>query len=464
MKKLTVLVVDDEKGYRDEIGEYLADCDFLVHKAETPSRALEIQSSSQIDIAIVDLKLPEMDGTELLKKLIEFDPDIAVIMISGHGDMESVIKAMREGALDFFAKPFDLMDIQYSIERTQKYLSLQNRISEIRQTYEKLLSAQDVGKRYQMIGKSESMKEILHLIKQIAATKNTDVLITGESGTGKELVARGIHNLSGRKDKIFFDVNCTAIPESLFESEFFGHAKHAFTGADSTRKGWFEIANHGTLFLDEIGDMPSAMQAKLLRVLEERKIRRVGSSEDILLDIRIIASTNKNLEKLIMNNLFRKDLFFRLNKFRIDIPLLRQRPADIVPLLDYYNKEFSLSMKKPLKSFSERAIKNLQKYDFPGNVRELKNMVERAVIMSQSCDAYLKIETVPETLQKHDTTNIISNLPDLSLSHLDNLEREMICKAMEKTGNNKTNAAELLGTTRTSLNRKIKKYRLHFDS
>ncbi|TSA26333.1 sigma-54-dependent Fis family transcriptional regulator [bacterium] len=462
MKKLSVLVVDDEKGYRDEIGEYLVDCDFEVQKAEKPSEALEIIHSAPIDIAIIDLKLPEMDGIKLMKKILEFDPEIAVIMISGHGDMESVIQAMHEGAIDFFAKPFDLMDIQYSIERTQKYLSLQRQISEIRQTYEKLLTAQDTGKRYQMIGNSDSMKNILHLMKQVADTKNTDVLITGESGTGKELVARGIHNLSERKGNIFFDVNCTAIPENLFESEFFGHAKHAFTGADSPRKGWFEIADHGTLFLDEIGDMPLFMQAKLLRVLEERKIRPVGSSQDIHLDIRVVASTNKNPDDLISKNLFRKDLFYRLNKFNIDIPPLRQRPDDIVPLLEYYNNEFSLSMKKACKIFSDNTLKVLMEYDFPGNVRELKNMVEKAVIMSQSGDAFLKIETVPATSRKQDTGNLLSNLPDLTLQHLESLEKEMICRAMQKAKNNKTKAAELLGTTRTSLNRKIKKHGLEF--
>lgn len=462
MKKLSILVVDDEKGYRDEISEYLIDCGFNVLKAEKPSQALEILYSDSIDIAIVDLKLPEMDGITLLKKMLEFDPEIAVILISGHGDMESVIKAMREGALDFFAKPFDLIDIQYSIERTQKYLTLHEQISEIRRTYEKLLSSQDAGKRYQIIGKSESMKNILHLMKHVADTKNTDVLITGESGTGKELVARGIHNLSERKDKIFFDVNCTAIPENLFESEFFGHAKHAFTGADSLRMGWFEIADHGTLFLDEIGDMPLSMQAKLLRVLEERKIRRVGASEDIALDIRIVTSTNKNLEELIAKNLFRKDLFYRLNKFHIDIPPLRQRTDDIVPLLDYYNNEFSLLMKKPAKKFSDKTLKILMEYDFPGNVRELKNMVEKAVIMTQPCDTNLKIETASGSSRKHEIGNLISNLPDLTLQHLESLEKEMICQAMKKAKNNKTKAAEFLGTTRTSLSRKIKKHGLEF--
>lgn len=462
MEKLSVLVVDDEKGYREEIAEYLIDSDFKVETAGKPSKAIEITKHTHIDIALIDLKLPEMDGISLMKEIKLLDPEIAVIIISGHGDMDSVIKAMREGALDFFAKPFDLVDIQYSIERTQKYIALQEQISEIRDTYEKLLTSQESGNRYQMIGNSEQMKHILSLMKKVAETKNTDVFISGESGTGKELVARGIHKLSSRKSKIFFDVNCTAIPENLFESEFFGHVKHAFTGANSSKKGWFEIANHGTLFLDEIGDMPLSMQAKLLRVLEERTIRRVGSCQNIPLDIRIITSTNKDLEQMVEKKLFRKDLYYRLNKFHIHIPPLRQRKDDIVPLVDYYIKVFCTSMKKKLKKFSEQTVKSIQNYDFPGNVRELKNMIEKAVIMSGDNDRYMSIQASKDLSKNKKAGELLSYLPDLKLKNLGIIEKEMVCKAMKKAGNNKTKAAKLLGTSRTSLNRKIKKYKLNF--
>ncbi|MCF7794433.1 MAG: sigma-54 dependent transcriptional regulator [Candidatus Cloacimonetes bacterium] len=462
MKKLAILVVDDEKGYRDEISEYLSDGNFEVYKAAKPSEALKIINTVNIDIAIIDLKLPEMNGISLLKKMHQFDPEIAIIMISGHGDMASVIQAMREGALDFFAKPFDLIDIQYSIERTQKYMALQKQIYEIRNTYEKLLTSQDAEKRYQMIGCSDSMKQIINLMKKVAETDCTDVLITGESGTGKELVARGIHNLSSRKDYVFFDVNCTAIPENLFESEFFGHTKHAFTGADSAKKGWFEIAQNGTLFLDEIGDMPLSMQAKLLRVLEERKIRRVGSSENIPIDVRVIVSTNKNLEKLISKNLFRKDLYYRLHKFHIHIPPLKDRTDDILPLVEYYVNEFCTAMKKKACGFSNQSIQILKEYDFPGNVRELKNMIERAVIMSKDTDKYLKFDTRKDFHKPETSRDLLSQLPDLKLENLKEIEKDMICKAMRKAENNKTKAAELLGITRTSLNRKIKKYNLDY--
>lgn len=462
MKKLSVLVVDDEKGYRDEIAEYLNDSGFDVQTAEKPSIAIELVHQDHIDIALIDLKLPEMDGISLMQKIHELDSEIVVIMISGHGDMNSVITAMRKGAIDFFTKPFDLIDIKYCIERTQKYIALQEEISEIKDTYEKLLSTKEDRNRYQIIGDSEKIKHILSLMKKVAETNNTDVFISGESGTGKELVARGIHKLSSRKNKIFFDVNCTAIPENLFESEFFGHVKHAFTGAESSKKGWFEIANHGTLFLDEIGDMPLSMQAKLLRVLEERKIRRVGSSQNIPLDIRIITSTNKDLKQMVKKKLFRKDLFYRLNKFHIHIPPLRMRKKDIEPLVDYYTKVFCTSMKKKPKKFSEKTIISLQNYDFPGNVRELKNIIEKAVIMSRDGDRYLSLQTSKDFPQNEKMNELLSFLPNLQLKNLGIIEKEMVSEAMKKAGNNKTKAAELLGTSRTSLNRKIKKYNLDY--
>ncbi len=462
MNKLNVLLIDDEQGYRDEISEYLSDCGFIVFTADKPSKALEIIHSQPVDIAVIDLKLPEMNGIELMKKLLSFDPEIAVIIISGHGDMESVIEAMRQGAVDFFAKPFDLMDIQYAIQRTQKYLGMQKQIDSIRKTYEDLLSSQQADGSRVMIGSSESFQQILHLMQQVAASKDTDVLISGESGTGKELVARGIHNLSDRKERVFFDVNCTAVPENLFESEFFGHARHAFTGADASRKGWFEMANGGTLFLDEIGDMPAAMQAKLLRVLEERQIRPVGSARKISLDLRIIASTNRDLPELVKTNHFRQDLFYRLNKFNIHIPPLRERTEDIIPLLDHYNRQFSLAMKKPLQPISEKTLQTLQNYPFPGNVRELKNLVEKAVILTNPADKHLKIEQVECSLDCQAQIFNPADSGDLSLNQLEDMEKELIRRAMQKAENNKTRAAELLQITRTSLNRKIMKYDLSY--
>lgn len=462
MSDLKILVVDDEKGYRDEIKEYLLDSGFVVYTAGLPSEALVVMANEQIDIAIVDLRLPEMNGIDLMKKMREIDEQIGVIIISGHGDMDSVLTAMRDGAIDFFPKPFNLVDIRFAIERTRKYIELHSNLSEIRNTCDNLLEMMNQENRIPLIGESPAMKEVFRLMSQVSSNLNTDVLITGESGTGKELVARGIHYLGSGKGKVFFDVNCTAIPETLFESEFFGHTRNAFTGALVEKKGRFEIANGGTLFLDEIGDLPLTMQAKLLRVLEERKIRRVGSNVDIPLNLRIIASTNKDLRAMMESKLFREDLFYRLNSFPVYIPALRERREDILPLLNLYNKHFTTSMKKTYRPISAKSLHKLMTYSYPGNVRELRNMVEKAIILSAATDRELTLNCFPEL-------NITDCIPagifsgdNLDLSRLEHVEMEMIKCAMQKTGNNKTHAAELLNITRTSLNRRIEKHGLEF--
>jgi len=264
MNGLNILVVDDELGYREEISEYLQESGFEVHTAEDPQQALALLEAHSIDIAILDLSLPLMSGIDLMRMIHSQYQDTGVIMISGHGDMDSVIAALREGALDFFPKPFKLSDIRCAIERTRKFIELHNRLEDTQNQCQNLIEIINRNRSYPLIGSSGIMNGIVRLIGQISQNPNTDVLITGESGTGKELVARAIHLLGAGDSKVFFDVNCTAIPETLFESEFFGHARHAFTGAQTEKKGWFEIANGGTLFLDEIGDLPLAMQAKLL--------------------------------------------------------------------------------------------------------------------------------------------------------------------------------------------------------
>jgi transcriptional regulator with PAS, ATPase and Fis domain len=300
-------------------------------------------------------------------------------------------------------------------------------------------------------------------MSQVSPSRNTDVLISGESGTGKELVARGIHYLGSGKGKVFFDVNCTAIPDTLFESEFFGHTRNAFTGALTDKKGRFEIANGGTLFLDEIGDLPMAMQAKLLRVLEERKVRRVGSNIDIPLNLRVIASTNRDLKAMIKSKLFREDLFYRLSRFPIYIPALRDRREDIAPLLQFYNRHFSTTLKKPYKNISEKSLNRLLAYQYPGNVRELKNMMEKAIILSDTKGRELSLNCFPElSLEACPPVGFV-NEANLDLAGLEAMEIEMINCAMHKSGNNKTHAAALLKISRTSLNRRIEKHGLDYS-
>jgi DNA-binding NtrC family response regulator len=459
---MKILIVDDERGYREELSEYLESCGFEVLVAKSPSAALKIFASRRIDIAILDLRLPEMDGISLMEQLLSADPGMAVIIISGHGDMDSVIRAMHQGAADFFQKPFNLTDIRISIERTKRYIELSSSLSKARETCSNLLSIINRDFSTPMIGNSAAIRNVMNLMRKIGHSKGVDVLITGESGTGKELVARGIHNLGANQRTVFFDVNCTAVPDTLFESEFFGHVKNAFTGAATDKKGWFEIANGGTLFLDEVGDMPLAMQAKLLRVLEERKIRRIGSARTIDLDLRVIASTNKDLQVLMGNKLFREDLYYRLNRFPIQVLPLRQRRSDIVPLAEYYSQQIAETLNKPYKPLSAKSLQYLKAYDFPGNVRELKNMIEKAIILAEEGEHQLNLYCFPELMGQHQSPRAIA-LPENGLNEaVKSMECDLILAAMQRSHYNKSQAAKLLKITRTSLNRRILKHKLDF--
>ncbi|MBC8383072.1 MAG: sigma-54-dependent Fis family transcriptional regulator [Candidatus Cloacimonetes bacterium] len=454
MEELKILILDDETGYREGIEEYLLTQGFTVFMAEKPLEGFQILKDEPFDIVILDIKLPEMNGVQVLRKIKKSYPETEIIMITAHGDMDSVIESLRYGASDFFTKPFRLIDLKTAIERTKRYITLQNRINDLKFQYDHLISQIKDADGTIMIGKSDSIKEILNLMKKVASTDNTTILITGESGTGKEIVARGIHALSARKDHTFLDINCSSVPDSLFESEFFGHKKGAFTDAIEHKSGYFEVANHGTIFLDEICDMPKHMQTKLLRVLEGNVFRRVGSNRDIKFDVRVISATNQDIDDFVKNNDFREDLLYRLNTFRIHIPPLRERKDDIKPLLDYFVKIFSKKLKKPIKNVSNRIYDYLLNYNFPGNVRELRNMVERALII---CD--------DSTLRLEHFTHIVKKTPEadensLDLSILENKEKEMLTKALERSNNNKTSAAKLLNISRSALNRKIEKYKL----
>lgn len=455
MKEISILVLDDEKVFRKEIKEFLNGEGFSVLTAERPSEAFSILSENKIDILILDLRLPEMDGLEVLTKVKEEYPDIEVIMITGHGDMDAVINAMRLGAIEFFPKPFRLLDMRAAIQRTKRYITLHEQLKEINQTYS-LVSKdliESIGN--EIIGNSFGIRQVVELMGKVAKTDNTSVLITGESGTGKELVARGIHYLSSRKKSYFYAVNCSAIPDTLFESEFFGHKKGAFTGANEDKAGWFEVANGGTLFLDEVVEMLPAMQSKLLRVLEERKIRRIGSNVDIPVDVRIIAATNQDVNKLIEEGKFRSDLFYRLNSFQIHIPPLRERKEDIPILFDYYVKHISTRLGKKINQVDPTIVKAMMGYNFPGNIREMRNMIERAIILSEGGRLTMKNFSgliAPPDLGS--TTGIIGE----DIFDLDLIEKIVIMKALERTGYKKTEAAQLLNITRQALDRRLEKY------
>lgn len=458
MDTLKILVLDDEKVFREEIREFLENDGFTVLLAAKPSEAFNIFADNEIDILILDLRLPEMDGLEVLKSVKAQYPEVEVIMITGHGDMDAVIQAMRHGAVEFFPKPFRLLDMRAAIQRTKRYINLHTELKEISQTYS-LVSKElidSIGN--EILGKTPAINQVIELMSKVAKADNTSVLITGESGTGKELVARGIHYLSDRKKSYFYAVNCSAIPDTLFESEFFGHKKGSFTGANEDKAGWFEIAHGGTLFLDEVVEMQPAMQSKLLRVLEERKVRRIGSSVDIPVDVRIIAATNQDVNKLLESGRFRTDLYYRLNSFEIKIPPLRERKDDIPILLDYYVRLLSQRLGKKINGIDPAISRIMMSYNFPGNVRELRNMVERAIILCDGNKLTLKNFTglTPSSEQTSPTSTIGEEIFDLDL-----IEKIVIMKALEKTGYKKAETAQLLNITRQSLDRRLEKYEIN---
>lgn len=462
MKKLNVLILDDEKRVRDEISEYLTKLDLVTLVAEKPSEAFDILDRSEVDIMVLDIKLPEMNGLEVLNLVKQKHPGIEVIMISGHGDMQSVIEALRNNATDYFQKPFRLSDLHAAIHRTERFIRLNNQL----QAYSRSVSVL-TDKLYEsigtpLIGQSDEVKKLISLMEKVAQTDHTSVLITGESGTGKELVAHGIHLMSSRSSQMFHSVNCSAITDTLFESEFFGHKKGAFTGAMEERQGWFEIAEKGTIFLDEISDMPMTQQAKLLRVLEQRQLSKVGSHQTIDVDVRVIAASNQELERMAASKQFRPDLYHRLSTFTIHIPPLRERKDDIPLLLEHFTLDFSKKMKKKINKIDKVVTETLLGYDFPGNVRELRNMVERAVIL---CDGntllpihfnQLSVISKNKACMREDPWQIDQE----ECYDLTTLEMNLIEKAMEKAAQNKVKAAELLNISWQALNRRMRKYGL----
>ncbi len=460
MEQLSILILDDEKVFRDEIREFLENDSFTVYSAALPSEAFAILQDNDVDILILDLRLPEMDGFAVLEKVKKLYPHIEVIMITGHGDMDAVIQAMRMGAVEFFPKPFRLLDMKAAIKRTRRFIDLSHKLKEVNQSYQLISKDLRDNVGYEMVGKSKAVQQVIDLMRKVASVENTSVFITGESGTGKELIARGIHYLSKRSNSYFHAVNCSAIPESLFESEFFGHKKGAFTGADEEKAGWFEIANGGTLFLDEIVDMHPSLQSKLLRVLEDRKVRRLGATSDIPVDVRIIAATNQNVQEFLDENKFRNDLFFRLNSFEINIPPLRERPEDIPVLLNYYTHTLSKKLNKKVSGIDNKVLVAALSYPFPGNVRELRNMVERAIILADG-DKLTVNEFAFAGLKDLPTDDIEVNFEETF--DLDEIEKRTIIKALERADNKKTEAAQLLNITRQSLDRRLEKYGISLD-
>lgn len=453
--KMSILIIDDDPVYRNLSRSILKER-FNVYAVELPSLAFKILKTETIHIVICDFRLPEMDGLKVLEKIKKEHSHTEVIMISNSGNMDTVIGAMRNGAIDYFKKPFTAAELWMSIERTIKITELHRSLDEEKHKNEVLKKQITNVKSYEIVGNSASIKEIKKQIEMVSATPDTSVLIIGESGTGKELVARGIHALSSRSEEFFGAVNMSAIPQTLFESEFFGHKKGSFTGAIADKAGWFETANKGSLFLDEIGEMSMVLQVKMLRVLEDRHYTKLGTQKAEQFDIRIIAATNKNVAELTDGNNFRLDLFHRLGTFIINLPPLRERTDDIALLADFYLQQLTVKMGKYIKSIHPDTIQFLQSYQFPGNIRELKNLVERAVIVCQG-NELLPSHFSSLSLYKQFAT---PKSPNNETFNLLEIERQTIERALIKVNYNKAEAARLLDIEWNALHRRIRKHKI----
>ena len=443
--KYHILVVDDELSMREILEYILTKEGYQVSCAENGKTAISLLDQNEYDLLLCDIRLGDLSGLDVLRAAKQKHPNITVVLISAYASTETAVEAMNEGAYDYVPKPFDNEELKQAIE---KALNLRTIDQEKEVLDDELKKNLHFGK---IVGNSPGMLHIYNMIDQVAKTI-TNILITGESGTGKELIARAIHDTSNRKDKPFVAINCGGIPETLMESELFGHAKGAFTGATYDKKGLFEIGHQGTVFLDEIGEISMPIQVKLLRAVQEKVIKPVGSNEDIRVDIRIISATNKKLDEEVINGNFREDLFYRLNVIEIKVPPLRQRKPDVRPLAQHFLEKYSRLMGKEIKKISSYAIDLLHKYDFPGNIRELENLMERSVALSNtnillpdnlsiSIHKRRWIEGVPN--QRFDLNEVEKGV--MLEEILEDIEKAYLKKALECSDGNKKKAAELLG-------------------
>ena len=456
----TILVVDDEKNYLLVLSEVLQDEGYEVLTAQAGHEALEIQKSSDLDLILTDMKMPAMDGIELLENIKALDPDLPVIMMTAHGTIDKAVEAMQKGAYSYILKPFDNERLTIYVK---KAVALYQVVKDNRRLRETVESQYRFGN---FIGKSKPIRDVFEMIRKVAPASAT-VLVEGESGTGKELVAKSIHFNSPRRDRPFIAVNCSALAESLLESELFGHEKGAFTGAVARKKGRFELADHGTLFLDEIGELSQNLQVKLLRVLQEKSFELVGGTRPITADIRIIAATNKNLKEEMISGRFREDLFYRLNVVRIELPPLKRRKEDIRLLVNHFIDKYASERKVDIavKGVDQEVDRLFFNYSWPGNVRELENLIERVMILCPNDT--VRVSDLPMDFRDnvHNALHLEGIPSDASLYEtLATIEKAMIERALKMADNVQAHAAAMLGIGKSGLNQKIKKYNLDVGS
>jgi len=435
-----LLIVDDELSVRDSLAKWFQEEGYQVGTAENGNDALTRLAEGRWDAALVDIKMPGIDGIELQRRMHEIDPELTVIMMTGYASVETAVSALKNGAYDYVTKPLDPDEIAHLVKNALAHKRSEQENVRLRETVAEVARPEDI------VGESTIMQRVFDAIETVGPTDAT-VLITGESGTGKELVARAIHHASPRRFHPLVVIHCGALTETLLESELFGHEKGAFTGAQYRKKGKFEIAEGGTVFLDEIGDISLKTQTDLLRVLQEREIVRVGGNQPIKVDFRCVAATNRDLEKAIEEGKFRPDLFYRLNVFRIELPALRERRDDIPMLVKHFVRKFSLQMNKKITRVSPGAMNLLQQQPWVGNVRELENAVERAMVVAQE----------PE-IRESDFVFRAATVPNGSPKSLDEIEKAHILRTLELVGWNQTRAAEILSIDRVTLHHKLKRY------
>ena len=452
--KSKILIIDDDPLYRRLSSSILSER-FDVFTVETPSQGFQVLKANAISYVICDYMLPEMNGLEVLTRIKADYPQVEVIMISDSGNMDTVIEALRRGAVDYFKKPFTPADLWMAIEKTQKYAELKQSYRSEKNKNSELKKIVEGEFGVEIIGASKIISDIKNQMRMVAQTPDTSVLILGESGTGKELVARGIHNLSKRKEEFFGAVNMSAIPENLFESEFFGHKKGSFTGALADKAGWFETANKGTLFLDEIGEKSPVLQVKLLRVLEDRTFVKVGTQTANKFDIRIVSATNKPIEQISGGKEFRMDLFHRIGTFIIYLPPLRERKSDIPELVKYFVDMYSRKLTKTIHTIDQKVLDMLEQYNFPGNIRELRNIIERAVILCNDTELGLDCFNLMSKLNVQSSAEYTFDTLDL-----EEIEKRTIIKALEIANYNKSEAARLLNIEWNALYRRLQKFQL----
>jgi len=450
MQAPTILVVDDESLIRWSLTERLTAEGYVVSEAETAAAALA-KSEEGVDLVLLDYRLPDGDGLSVLKRIKERTPDTLVILLTAVSSVDTAVEAMKQGAYHYANKPFNLDEIVLVVEKALETTRLRRELRALRASQAQPYSFD------RLVGQGAGLVAVKALLQKVATSPASTVLLTGESGTGKDLVAKVIHYNSSRASKPFMNITCSALPESLLESELFGHERGAFTGADRQKRGLLETADGGTVFLDEIGEMVPALQAKLLRFLEEKTFRRVGGSADLHVDVRVIAATNRNLQEEVKQGRFREDLFYRLNVLPIVLPPLRQRVEDIPLLVAFYLDAYNTEFKKRIKGVSPDAMQQLQRYAWPGNVRELRNAVERAMLLSEA-----------DTLGPADFNAAASGVVRLGDRvelpaggiELEQLERSLVVQALERTSWNQTRAAALLGLNRDQIRYRIEKFQL----